>query len=1696
MFRTPFVSSARARFAATAATVFALVALGGVTAAPAYAYGDLTLTVIDDSTGAPYGDAEFTLTPVGGGFDINTDTYPDGTRSIGTMTEGDYYFNPVDPAYVKANAIVTIFTGGNHVTVHVDKFTVSGYVPAGMGSGNTTAVIQQDDGAGGWITDSVTQTISEVDDSFSLRVPNGAGTYRIQFFPAESSEFFTSYSDPFVVDGTSAVTTLAAPVTFDEAGFISGSVIAYNLGAGLEGADVHASVGGADVATTTTDVNGDFRLKLPRVDQSYIVWVDHGNYDPQWYNYATQESYATAVTLDTSNDYSVAGVNYLLNLDTSDLHLSVVDGSGPYAVDVTLFKYDDHALNWSSFPTYLSYQPEDSLDFTNLAEGQYRLVLQHPTTGVVLPANGQCFTEFSSVLVTDVNLTDLLVDPATTADVCDEPAFYDPLTDQTVTGTVSNIADLDYAVTAQLWSTGPYGALYPVDSSIVDPTTGDYELTGLRDSWNYTIKFIVDDRDPYLDALLGSDGQTWPFDSSVDEDVIANHPLALEPSDPSTLINHDVTLEPAAIIPGSAFSGSAPVVGTVTALSPDFPWISFAKQLDADGSFLFKLPFDNDYTLLVEADDDEYIAEYWQDAAFLSDAEVISTPTPGSYGPFNFELEPTPAQLYVWVSDAQLSDEIIVHLYFSDEGVWRELESQETSFEEAYFNQNYFSGLYDGLEPGDYRVRFETTGGVWLQSTVFNYGQDATEGYYVDSTAPSCFVDFPALTPGFASYVYAEFDVTNQDPSACAAEPLPDGDVSGHFEGSSFYGSEDVASHQVELYKDDYSIFATTDADGDFEMNDVPNGTYSVYLEPQGHTPGTHDYTYYGPDVVLTGGDIDLGTLTATRYGNAHGTISNWDDAEMSGATATVMQLVSDPAGDYWQPGPLDVEISSTGEFEAPGIDLNGSYGVFIQFPHTWAPVYIGGGLLAPDSPFTGTAEEDYDLGSVSVTLDEYVTITGTAFFGSTPAANTWVYATPVDGCTCQFYETFVDEDGNYSLEVAPNLSYEVVAFSAITQVQFYDGYNYPLGSMGPFDSTPVSVGTTGATGIDFALIANDDLTLSVTPDSWDEATDSYDSIYDVEVHLYEKVNEGWVEIGSELANPWSIFVAGGDTEYRVRFSQNGDWLAIHDADWGALYPFSEPTITEDVLDPAQCYYDFGELAKGIYVESLVGLIEDSSSYGCGPETQLPYDVVGSTVKTANAGGGVIEGQTVTLTSQTAPYTVYTTTTDASGGFIFEDIVAGDYTFEAVSLPAASGGNVYVGYGFTTTVDGDEDLGPIELTRWGNAEVQITNYNDLTMSGTTAQVYELVSGDWEPRGFAATVDSTGFVSAPGIAADGTYTVYLDYPTGFVDGYLSTLIEGEVISAAGYAEYDLTGLDTLAYTTISGTVRQGSTALLGATVEAENSWGDLYTTTTAANGTYSIAVPAGYTYTVEARKSGLVRDIDTALAVDFTPVTGEDFSLAFATFFTSVWTGPMTQSNTTTVHLYRQVTGGWQEVDSDTWSDTLLATSLAGSYRIRVSDGADWLAITDYEWLNATTPSQSSGGTVSPTPDVCFVSFGAAIAGSEYETDLAVDAASSVECAAEPAVVVPTSPPVPPGTSKGKSPAATDEEVVTEELEPTSTPTPSPEPSDDATDEPTDETVVDKPEAASTPDLTWLFWLSGIVVLILLGGGAVYFIRRR
>jgi hypothetical protein len=527
----------------------------------------------------------------------------------------------------------------------------------------------------------------------------------------------------------------------------------------------------------------------------------------------------------------------------------------------------------------------------------------------------------------------------------------------------------------------------------------------------------------------------------------------------------------------------------------------------------------------------------------------------------------------------------------------------------------------------------------------------------------------------------------------------------------------------------------------------------------------------------------------------------------------------------------------------------------------------------------------------------------------------------------------------------------------------------------------------------------------------------------------------------------------------------------------------------DDVSDPAECYIEFDDLAHGSYIVPDISLLADPLATDCGPETLADHnDITGTVVTTATWGYDTIAGQDLTLTND-ATHAVFTATTDSNGVYAFENAPQGTYTLSAPTMPFLSmqfAPKTVTGI----VVDGDEALDPIELVSYGAAFVTITNW-DSAMAGATAQLYinhPDVGGDhWTAVGLTDTVDSSGDFIIPGIAEDGEYTVSINYPTGFVDGYLTDETSATtILSFDGYAEVNQTGLDTLAYTTVSGTVHIGAAGVPGASISVESPTSDVYPTTTAVNGTFSVAVPADQDYSVYATKTGLVRDIITTLPVGFAPVTGANLEMHYATFLTAVYSAPATLLSTT-VHLYKQVTGGWQEVASDTASVTFLWTNLAGNYRLRFSDGADWLAVSDYAWYN--DAGTESSGLVSPIPNVCFIDFAPVIAGAEYQTEvLALTPPTGVTCAAEPAVVAP---PVTPGsTGSGKKHTA---EPVTEEPEPTSTPTP--EPSESPTDQPSD-AGSDEPPTSSSPDFTLAFWGGGALLLLVLLGGGVFFIRRR
>ena len=92
--RNNLLHSARARFAATAAVVFALVAIGGVTAPPALAApASVTITVQDNAQGGLLPNRTLTLESQDGSFSAEYTTSSSAEFTV-TVEEGSYRLVP------------------------------------------------------------------------------------------------------------------------------------------------------------------------------------------------------------------------------------------------------------------------------------------------------------------------------------------------------------------------------------------------------------------------------------------------------------------------------------------------------------------------------------------------------------------------------------------------------------------------------------------------------------------------------------------------------------------------------------------------------------------------------------------------------------------------------------------------------------------------------------------------------------------------------------------------------------------------------------------------------------------------------------------------------------------------------------------------------------------------------------------------------------------------------------------------------------------------------------------------------------------------------------------------------------------------------------------------------------------------------------------------------------------------------------------------------------------------------------------------------------------------------------------------------------------------------------------------------------------------------------------------------------------
>jgi len=1676
--------SARARFAATAAVVFALVAIGGVTAPPALAApASVTITVQDNAQGGLLPNRTLTLESQDGSFSAEYTTSSSAEFTV-TVEEGSYRLVP-GGQYVPS-AYFTISAGQPTMSVPVTKPKIAGSIPAGAANGHTSVRVeklgQYTNGPNYSYAEVANFVVGNADGSFSYLLQTGPGDYRLVFQPDATVPYLNTDVSGIDVDGTVDTVSIGA-VTLPPAGTITGTITGTPGGTAISGATVTATSGVSTVATATTGADGTYLLKLAASLATVTVTASATGYETQ--------SYGTAVTLNSGNGFSAAGVTIALPRLPANVTGNLTQyggGNEPYAADIYLYKYDTATAAYLATP-YGTQINSANFSFSDLPDGNYRLAFRDSATDRILtwrirdryvspgyPSGGygDCSLDFTISTGGDRQLPNIELTQQAEPGYCASPPFSSP-SDKTVTGTVTNTASLSPTVYAKLYAVDGGGSFTLVDIGAVNATTGDYSLGGVREDGEYFVQFAPDAGSSYLPLLLGDGGVTaWAKDAAAIDDFAANETFTVDVNDPSTLSGHDVELVQGAFFTGTLLTGFGDAIhGQVTFANVNDPsdTLTVTGNGDGWGSWRAVLPVGGTYSMRATALEGYYASEYWQDATTLADADTVIA-VAGNNGSYEFRLAASPASLYGYVNDVTDDDPITVHLFNEDSyGTWQPVAVLDSVDAAVHFTS---------LAGGVYRMRFEKNG-QWLEAVSSRSGTlpDAGGPY----SAPTCFVAIADVANGAPSFIEANFDSGNQT-TVCGPEAAPEGDVTGHVVSSAATGDLDVAGVTVMLMDGLYLRYfdAVTNAQGEFTIEDVPNGDYGIVITPTmgAHVNGTHEYFYVAEDTFE--GGKDLGDIVPTRMGNVSGDIENWDESTMAGASAMVYEYIDCGCADpSWEPVGIPVEIDEDGHFEAPGVTEDGQYSVFIDFDDTYVDTFVGGGTAEPTAPFTGTAEQDYSY-PTAITLDivELVAITGTAFYGDFPLEYGYVFAELSDGT---YYETEVAEDGSYELLVAPNQDYLVSVEYDSLMTQYWEGVNYDPSFGGPFTGTPVVVDDLAVSGINFSLIApeQDAFYLYTGTDAGFPGA-SY-QFYDVEVHLYQYVVDGWEEVASELTSPYATLTSSGGGDYRLRFSKDGEWLNVEQVQWdNYLPPFDQ---SDGYVAVDSCFIEFPDLDHGSQVTVDAILDPDGATSGCGPEvTAEHFAVLGSTVQSDTFANAPIVGQTVTLTNTTTGY-VFTTTTDSDGVYYFSGASAGTYTLD---IPTAVGtsGYAYESHTETVVVDDLEALDPLELTRYGNAEVAILNW-DASMAGTTAQLrVEESPGVWTPVGLSDTVDADGEFVIPGIAEDATYAIWLDYPAGYIDGYVSDTADPTVmLELDGVAEEDLGGIVAVAFTTVSGTVRLGAAAVPGAVVTAETSSGYVFETTSSSTGSFSFALPAGFTLTLEANKAGLVRAIEPIFEVTYGPMTNVDLAMKYSTFFVETSTG----ADPLTVHLYKKVTGGWQEVASDTYTEVYLWATLGGDYRLRFSDGADWLAVSEYEL---------DGTTVTPTSNVCFIDVAPAVGGSEYE--LVIDPVTSAQCTAEPAVVAP---PATPGTSGSgtKKPAAFSAPAVTPpttEVAPTSSPTPTatPAPSESATADPDDATGVDKPDTASAPDLTWVFVVAGILVLLVLAGGAVYLVRRR
>ena len=297
---------------------------------------------------------------------------------------------------------------------------------------------------------------------------------------------------------------------------------------------------------------------------------------------------------------------------------------------------------------------------------------------------------------------------------------------------------------------------------------------------------------------------------------------------------------------------------------------------------------------------------------------------------------------------------------------------------------------------------------------------------------------------------------------------------------------------------------ASSNASGIVEI-DLPSGSYTFYVRDGSTDDALNVYgSSYG-----TVFDVDPTVYdhTVYRYVDVTGTIDNWT-TEM-GVAGVHVQLLGDTSRRQTTPGtPINVDVvTHTNTFTLPVVVRDESYTLEFDMDEDNAPyfgVFLGGELDDPADATHLDGSSHANFSNLHVTMPAAAAITGTVTNeAGDPLENIWVEAADVP--YTRYYETQTDADGEYTLYVRPDLTYEVYAYddNDVYDSITFDGFECGCASYTPVEPTLADP----ETGIDFELpLAEIDMIVAGAV-----VSHGFDLLPDLDVRLYRQVGSSWV---------------------------------------------------------------------------------------------------------------------------------------------------------------------------------------------------------------------------------------------------------------------------------------------------------------------------------------------------------------------------------------------------------------------------------------------------------------------------------------------------------------------------------------------------------------------------------------------------------